>query len=188
MLFALAQTARAEPETIPDDPALTTTESTTTTRSRSTYDWEAETDSQGVTIYPPPPDESASSGSTTSTERTSRTSTPFRVNPDHPDDVYTGALPQGNLPNFNQAATDIYGNPITLVITAPPTEETTTEEATATQEDTTEETIPEEQMARPFNWVVAWIAGGALVAAAAGGIAVFVKGRKDGDDDDYIYE
>jgi len=188
MLLALAQTVRAEPDPALEDPAAS--ESTTTTKSRSTYDWEAETDRNGVTVYPPPPDDDFvhDDGPTTTTAKTSRTSAPFQYNPDHPEDNYTGALPQGNLPNFNAVATDIYGNEITRVITAPPTTETTTEEPTTTEE-ITEETIPEEPdiPARTFNWTVAAIAGGALAAAVAGGIAVVAKGKKDSDDD-YIYE
>jgi len=184
MLLALSQAVWAEP--VPN-PAEETAESTTTTQSRSTYDWEAETDIHGVTLYPPPPDVGGpgNDGPTTTTVRTSRTSTPFRVNPDHPEDVYTGALPQGALPNHNVVVTDIYGNEITLVITAPPTTETTTEEPAAEEESAEEPTEEPETPARPFNWTAAIIAGGALVAAAAGGIVVLTR---SGDDDDYIYE
>jgi len=183
MLLALSQAVWAEPDPNPEE--AETVESTTTTRSRSTYEWELETDQYGVTLHPPPPDDYVpDDGPITTTIRTSRTSVPFRINPDHPEDINTGPVPMGNLPNWNVTATDIYGNAITSIVTAEPTTETTTDPPT---EEVTQETLPEEPefTARPLNWTVAIIAGGALVAAAAGGIAVVVRNRKD---DDYVYE
>ena len=187
ILLVMAQTARAEPETIPDDEG-TTGEVVTTTRARSTYDWEALTDIHGVTLYPPPPDDDdVSNGPTTTTIKTSRTTQPFQINPDHPEDTYTGALPNGNMPNFYVEVTDQYGNVVTSLVSLPPTTETTTEETT-TEEISTEEAFQEsEGTERPFHWAIAAAAGVGLVAALAGGIAMLAKRKKD-DDDDYIYE
>jgi len=188
MLLAMAQAVRAEPDTVPEEPAPDTT--TTTTQSRSTYAWEAETDEFGVTLHPPPPDVGGpgNDGPTATTIKTSRTSAPFQINPDHPEDVNTGPVPPGHLLNYTEAVTDIYGNKVTVVITAPPTTETTTEEPATDEEESTEETFPEEPAipARPLNWTLAAVAGGALVAAAAGGIAVLARNKKDSGDE-FIY-
>jgi len=187
MLLAMAQAVWAEPDPAPEDPAPDTT--TTTTQPRSTYAWEAETDEFGVTLYPPPPDANTppDDGPTTTTVKTSRTSAPFQINPDHPDDVFTGALPNGYLPNFNVPATDSYGNKLTVVFTAPPTEETSEEPATD-EGEFTEETFPEEPAipTKPLNWTVVAAAGGILAAAAVGGIIVLARNKKDSDDD-FIY-
>jgi len=192
MLLAMAQAVWAEPDPVPEEPAPDTT--TTTTQSRSTYAWEAETDEFGVTLYPPPPDANipTDDGPTTTTIRTSKTSAPFQINPDHPDDVNTGPVPPGRLLNYTEPVTDIYGNKITVVITEPPTEpptEEATEETTDEEEDTAEETLPEEPNVpmKPLNWTVVAAAGAGLAVAAVGGIIVLARNRKDSDDD-YIYE
>jgi len=189
ILLAMAQSARAEPDTEPVEPVVAT--EATTVRTRSTYEWEAITDQYGVTVHPPPPDEGGpppDDGPTTTTVRTSRTTAPFRINPDHPEDVDSRDTPWIALPHFTQVVTDIYGNEITVVVTEPPTTETTAEE---TSEETTEEFFAENPAipVRPFNWAVAATAGGLLLAAGAGVSVVLAKNRKDGGgEDDYIYE
>jgi len=188
ILLAMAQTVRAEPDPIPGD-AETTADSDTTTRTRSTYDWELITDEYGVTVYPPPPDEGIpSSGPTATTKKTARTTAPFQWNPAHPDDNYTGALPNRALPGFYEEVTDEYGNVVTRTVNAQTTTETA-EEPTAEEPTESETFLGEPQSPKqPFNWAIAAAAGTVLLAAVLGGIIVLTKGRKDSEDDDYIYE
>jgi len=165
MLTAMATAARAEPDTIPDEPAYSD-------------------ESDDGDDYPPPDgeDETTTTTRTTTTKKTSRTTQPFQINPDHPEDTYTGALPNGNLPNLNVPVTDQYGNEITRVVTAPPTTETesTTEEPTATEEPTSAEEEP--YPARPSHGAVAAAAGGVLAVAAAGVAVIMIKNKHDGDE------
>jgi len=185
MLFALAQTAWAEPdETLPDDIPVAdtsiedTTEVTTTKKPRSTYDWEAITDEHGVTVYPPPPDVDVTAAeSTTTAKKTARTQS----------DDYRNA-PYRPIPGLYDVVTDEYGNVITLPVAETTTAETTTE---STEETTFDEEFLLDEPGSPkssIHWAIAAVAGAVLLAAAAGGVIVVRKGRKDGDDDDYIYE
>ena len=192
MLPAMALAARAEPDDIPDDEIP---ETTTTTRSRSTYDWEAETDEHGVTVYPPPPndDDNVTSGPTTTTKKTARTPPPFVVNPAHPEDTDTREPGYRPLPDFYVRVTDQYGNEITR-----PAPETSIKEAsdvahlmmqTSAQEEETGSftEILEEAQQPAISWPVAAGAGAALLAALVGVIVMLARGRRGGEDD-YIYE
>ena len=210
VFFATAQAARAEP-TMPAGPselpvantsALETTGLTessgetipTTTTVPTTYEWEAETDEFGVTIYPPRPSQGTApppttTGTTTSTKKTARTEPPFQYNPAHPDDNYYGPTPYRPIPNWYDVVTDEYGNEVTkyaieTTTTEPETVETSQGDETSEEDAFTD--VYESPVRQPIKWAVAAGAGAALLAAAVGGMFVMRKARKDGDDDDYI--
>ena len=180
----LASITTAGPSEMPTAWTTSPDGSATSTVPTTTVDYDA-TDVFGSTLYAP-----TTTTTTTTTKKTSRTPSPWVVNPAYPDDTDAREPGYAPLPNLYVRVTDEHGNYVTVPV-APTTTMATTEASTQESytRDEDEEGLAEftEEAEGPgIRWALAAGVGAVLLAALAGVIIMTARGRRGGEDD-YIY-